>query len=286
MEKTDSSFFMKPKIDFCFKELMQNPDVRKGFLAALLYLPPDEIRETRLLPTHLRKRGREEKLGILDVRIYLNNNTQIDVEIQLSFFKFWEERSIFYLCKMYTDQIEAGDEYKELEKCIHVGILDFELFPEDEEFYSRFHLWEDNRPRLYTDKLEVHVLELPKLNRHQYPETTLLKWARFINAEKKEELEEMAKTDEYIEKAYDQLVHLSADQMKKLEYEEREKAIRDYNHQVKCYWEDGVEAGKKEGIQELGKLVSLLLSQNRIEEIERVTKDEAYREQLYKEFEI
>ena len=205
MEQTDHTFLMKPKIDFCFKELMQNPDVRKGFLAALLQLTPDEIRETKLLPTHLRKERKEE-----------------------------------------------------------------------------------NRPCLYTDKLEVHVLELPKLKKHQYPETTLLKWARFINAEKKEELEKMAKTDEYIEKAYDQLVHLSADQMKKLEYEEREKAIRDYNHQVKCYWEDGMETGRKQGIsqgeEKLGKLISLLISKNRIDEIEQVSGDKEYRDQLYKEF--
>jgi len=34
-EKNDN-FIMLPTVDFCFKELMQNKDVRKGILSALL----------------------------------------------------------------------------------------------------------------------------------------------------------------------------------------------------------------------------------------------------------
>ena len=58
---------------------------------------------------------------------------------------------------------QKGQSYDMLPKCIHVGILDFVLFEEDEEFYSCFHFWEDTRRRMYTDKLEIHILELPKL---------------------------------------------------------------------------------------------------------------------------
>ncbi len=32
-----------------------------------------------------------------------------------------------------------------LEKCIHIGILDFEIFEDTDAFYSRFHLWEGSR---------------------------------------------------------------------------------------------------------------------------------------------
>ena len=41
---------MSPKVDFCFKELMRNSEVRKGFLSAVLELSPEEIEETELLP--------------------------------------------------------------------------------------------------------------------------------------------------------------------------------------------------------------------------------------------
>lgn len=232
-ESITQEFIMKPKVDFCFKELMENSEVRKGFISAVLGIMPEEIEETTLLPTHLRKPGKDDKLGILDVRILLNGNIQLNMEIQVAPFELWAERSLFYLGRMYVEQIKAGEDYDVLKKCIHIGILDFMMFEEDTEFYSRFHIWEDTRRRKYTDKLELHIMELPKLARYEYPETDLIKWARFINAERKEELEMMAKTNEYLGKAYETLTNISADEKKRLEYEAREKAIRDYNHQMK-----------------------------------------------------
>ena len=38
-EKT-TQFLMKPKVDFCFKELMQDEEVRNAFLAAVLGINP------------------------------------------------------------------------------------------------------------------------------------------------------------------------------------------------------------------------------------------------------
>lgn len=255
--KETQDFIMKPKVDFCFKELMEDAEVRKGFLAALLGMPPEEILETILLPTHLRKRYEDDKLGILDVRILLNRGIQLDIEIQVSPFKLWQERSLFYLSKMYVDQIEEGQTYDVLGKCIHIGILDFVLFDEDKEYYSRFHLWEDTKRKMYTDKLEIHILELPKLAEYEYPENELLDWARFINAEQKKEMEAMAKKSEYIEKAYDRLVNISADEQKRLEYEAREKVIRDHIYLIKSNREEGRQEGVLAGIELMKKALKL-----------------------------
>ena len=43
-----SDFLMKPKIDFAFKEIMENEKARTGFLAAVLQLDPKAIKETRI----------------------------------------------------------------------------------------------------------------------------------------------------------------------------------------------------------------------------------------------
>lgn len=236
-----TNFIMKPKVDFCFKELMEFEEVRQGFIAAVLGIEPEEVIKTELLPTHLRVRHNKDKLGILDVRVILNGDVQLDMEIQVAKFLFWRERSLFYLSKMYSDVILTGEGYHVLGKCIHVGILDFILFEEDEEFYSCFHMWEDKRRRKYSDKFEIHIVELPKLAEHEYPETALLKWAKFLNAEKKEEFEMAAKTDPHIQKAYEQLLHMSEDGNKRLIYEARQKAIYDYNTQVYSNWHSGYE---------------------------------------------
>ena len=246
-----NTFIMKPKIDFCFKELMEFAEVRRGFIAAVLGISPEEVVSTELKPTHLRVKHQKDKLGILDVHVILNGEIQIDMEIQVAQFLFWRERSLFYLSKMYSDIILAGEGYQVLEKCIHVGILDFILFEEDEEYYSCFHLWEDKRRRIYSDKLEIHIVELPKLAEREYPETALLKWARFFNAEKKEEFEMVAKTDPHIQKAYDQLLYMSGNEEKRLLYEARQKAINDYNTQMYSNWHDGYSEGEEKKLIEL-----------------------------------
>ena len=255
-----SEFLMKPKIDFAFKEIMSNENARIGFLSAVLQIEPISIKETYLLNTYLRKVHKEDKQGILDVRVSLNNNTEIDIEIQLAELKIWADRSLFYLSKMYTEQIEQGQGYDVLKKCVSISILNFDLFKGETEFYSRFHIIEDTRHILYTDKMEFHVIELPKLPTELKENASdILLWAKFINAEKKEEFDMLATKNPYIKSAYEQLQVISQDKQKRLEYETREKAIRDHNQLMK-------EARKAEAINIAKNLIRLGISLDAIAE--------------------
>jgi len=242
----EQKFIMLPSVDFCFQELMEDEEVRNAFLAAVLGIDLGEIVESRILPSHLRQKDKDDKLGILDVRVLLNNKEQIDIEIQVTASEYWAERTLFYLGKMFTDQLKPGEDYQKLEKCIHVGILNFTLF-DDQEYYSRFHFWSDQGRKMYSDKFEIHTLELPKLAKHEYPETELLKWLQFINAETKEEFEMAAEKSEYIKKAYEDLNRISADEEKRLEYEARERAIRDHQYFSTVYKNTGLKEGRREG---------------------------------------
>ncbi len=243
-----SDFLMKPKIDFAFKEIMESEKARTGFLAAVLKLDPHDIKETHILNSNLRKIYEDDKLGILDVRILLNNDTQIDTEIQLSELKIWADRALFYISRMYTEQIEKGQKYDVLKKCVSISILDFILFDKEPDFYSCFHILEDTRHFVYTDKMEFHVIELPKLpNRLRDDSNSLELWAKFINAEKKEEFDMIAQKDPYIKSAYDRLQVISQDKQMRLEYESREKAIRDHYQFLFEAEQRGRELGKLEG---------------------------------------
>ncbi len=255
-------FLMKPKIDFAFKEIMADEKARTGFLSAVLHLKPEDIKETRILNSYLRKIHEDDKQGILDVRILMNDNTEIDTEIQLSELKVWADRSLFYVSKMYTEQIEQGQKYDVLKKCVNISILDFILFKDETEFYSCFHIREDTRNFLYTDKMEFHVIELPKLPaelKEDYTELEL--WAKFINAERKEEFDMLAEKNPYIDSAYKQLQVISQDKQKRLEYEAREKAVRDYNQGLYEAEQRGIELGEQRGRDAIAKnMVALGLS--------------------------
>ena len=244
-------FLMRPKIDFAFKEVMMDEKARTGFLAAVLGLDPLDIKEARILNPYLRKVHDDDKLGILDVRVLLNNDTEIDTEIQLSTMASWADRSLFYVSKMYVDQIGESEDYNHFKKCVNISILDFTLFKGDAHFYSRFHIWEDTRHIKYTDKMEFHVIELPKLPKGREEENNdVFLWAKFINAETEEEFEMVAARNKYIESAYEHLRVISQDEGKRLEYEARKKAIRDYNQGIWEAKEEGRKEGKEEGRKE------------------------------------
>ena len=57
----------------------------------------------------------------------------------------------------------------------------------------------------------------------------------------------MAKTNEYFDEAYNTLLNLSADEKKRLEYEAREKALKDYNTQISSAEKRGLKAGEEIG---------------------------------------
>ena len=302
-----SEFLMKPKIDFAFKEIMMNEKARIGFLSTMLKLNPKDIKSSQILNTNLRKIHEDEKQGILDVRILMNNNTEIDIEIQLAALSVWADRSLFYISKMYTEQISSGQDYSVFKKCVNISILDFVLFPEEQEFYSCFHIREDTRHTLYTDKMEFHLLELPKLPKElKEDNSNILLWAKFINAERKEDFELLAEKDPYIGSAYQQLQVISQDKQKRLEYETREKAIRDHNQLlleaeqrgillgkqegIRLGKQEGIQLGKQEGMEleakRINRLNALLLQHKRYDDLERSANDREFQHSLLSEYNI
>ena len=239
-------FIMSPKIDFAFKELMRNDYVRKGFLSAVLDINDTLIKSTVLLNTNMPKVHDDEKQSILDVRLTMNDDTEIDIEIQLAYMKAWADRSTFYVSKMLVEQVGINRNYTNIKKCVGISLLDFNYIKETERFHTVFHLREDTESIKYTDVLEIHVVELPKLPQKD-DGTDLYDWIRFIKAKDKEEFEMLAKQNSYLTKAYETLEEISADKQKRLEYDARQKALYDYNTMMI----ESYERGKAERDMEL-----------------------------------
>ena len=98
--------------------------------------------------------------------------------------------------------------------------------------------------------MEIQILELRKLPKELKNDSDILNWMRFLGGKTRREFEAMAKKDEYIEEAYRELEKLSADEQAKLEYEAREKAIRDHNSQMNSALKRGMQRGMEKGIEE------------------------------------
>ncbi|WP_426742575.1 PD-(D/E)XK nuclease family transposase [Mediterraneibacter faecis] len=150
----------------------------------------------------------------------------------------------------------------------------------------------------YTDLMEMHILELSKLPPEEKNETSLLQWMRFLGRKTRKDFEEMAKKNSELEEAYDVLDKLSADEKKRLEYETRQRAIRDYNIGMLTAERRGIEAGRKigmeegrekgrtEGVNRINQLNIELSKLGRTEDILKAAVDKEYQEKLLKEFEL
>ena len=131
--------------------------------------------------------------------------------------------------------------------------LDFVHFPEDNRCYRKIIFCDTKTGEIYTDIMEIHVLELGKLPPEDQNEEGIIRWMRFLNAKSRKELKEMAKQDEYFGEAYEELDRLSADEKKRLEYETRLKYKRDKYAQLHYATRIGREEGQSEMIRSMWK---------------------------------
>ncbi len=128
------------RVDYAFKRLFGvegNEDILIGFLNAVLQSSIDEeITSLHLDDPHLPREQKDDKLSILDLRATLNSGIKINIEIQVRDKKDMIERSLFYWSGMYYSQMTQGMKYTELRPTICINIVDFILFPEEQEFHS------------------------------------------------------------------------------------------------------------------------------------------------------
>ncbi len=71
--------------------------------------------------------------------VRLQDGTRVDIELQVREQKYWVKRNLFYLAKMYTEGLRAGEEYERLRKCIVISVLDFSL-TEGEQYHCAYRL--------------------------------------------------------------------------------------------------------------------------------------------------
>lgn len=234
--------FIPPKSDIAFKELMRCEEVRRQFISDVLGIPLEEIKSVRLENTFLSRRSRKEKESILDVRILLNDNSEINVELQIRRLAYWDKRSLFYLSKMYTEGLFTGQRYDRLKKCIVISILDF-AGDENPGYYKVYHL-RDQEGRLYSDQFEVHVIELNK----ELTGNKLDDWIRLFRVESEKELDAVQSGNAGVMRAVEEVRTMNLRKMFRTLYEARLKAQRDQWAIEEAIKEDSMAAGLAEGM--------------------------------------
>lgn len=277
--------------DFAFQTVLRNKKVLKGLLSAILQIPAGEIEKIELVDPVVHGDFLGDKTGILDIRIHLNGSRKINIEMQVLPFPYWEERSLFYLCKMFVEDLKKGTGYGNLETCIHIGILKYNLF-ENSDFYSEIGLLDVKTGRLYSDKISLRVLQLNQLEKatEQQRKSELYLWAKMISADDWEVLEMLAKKNAYIGEAVKELEKINSDPVKRYEYLCREKKELDENT-IRNYFmeigrDEGIAKGEAKSEARYSRLILKLSEAGELDKIVRAASDPEFLDQLYLKYGI
>ncbi len=252
---SDEKITVKLTNNYAFQKIFKNAKIVKGFLMALLNLKEYEIKKIEISDPFTLGENNEEKEGILDIKLVLNQNRKINIEMQNTYQDDWTERSLFYNCRMFTDGFQKGHPYGELPPCIHVGILNFNQMISP-NYYHKFYLMDEKTKEIYSRKFQFHMLELKKLKyaKEKQQRKPLYQWAKLIAAQTWEELEQESKGNKYMERALEEMIKISQDEMERYLYLREEMAESDRVSQIQSAKRIGHKEGKKEG--EILKLIT------------------------------
>ena len=168
----------------------------------------------------------DNKEFVLDLAVIINNVLFLNVEMQVYHEAFWKERALSYTCRSF-DQLNHGEKYGQVLPVVHVGFLNYSLFPEYPEFFANYELANTSSPNysyLYSDKLRISVVDLTQIELATEGDKNhdIDLWARVFTATTWEEIEMLAQNNEYLKEAVSGVRQLTEDEKIRQQCQARE----------------------------------------------------------------
>jgi len=220
---------LDPKLDVVFKmQFAEKVDLLIDLINAVRSDAPPvmalEIRNPQITAEEL-----EGKHIVLDILAQDAIGAYYNVEMQTNRHAGWQARSVYYLARALSAQLDAGEGYARLQPVVGVHLLDFDLFPtEPDVALWTFEMRARQRHRvLLDDSMELNVIELPKADR-LYPHTSsvLAQWVAYFKHWHEESVMQQIQHPP-VQKAYQHLRALSGDELARHQAFVRERAMRD-----------------------------------------------------------
>lgn len=241
--------------DYLFRAVLQsNNKALKGLICALLHLSEQEVFSVEITNPIVLGESVENKEFRLDINVILNNNTLINLEMQIANKLNWRERSVMYLCRSF-DQLNHGQNYTEVKPVIHIGFLDYSLFEKCPEFYASYKFINIKNYQKYSDSLTLYVVDLSHIDlaTEEDKRYHIHEWARLFKATTWEEIRMIASKDEYLKEASQTMFRMSADDLVRKRCRDREEYYQDLRNyeRVIAEREEKIERDRIEHEQDL-----------------------------------
>lgn len=193
--------FISPLYDRMFTAIFGDPGnigITRAFLKALLDIPGEDFRDLKVINPALPPLFNRGKKGIVDIRLTAKSGRIIHIEMQVKKSADLNSRVLFYAARLLGDQLKEGDDYRKMRQVISIVICDHKLAETDPSYMSVYEL-RSRKNNLFTNLLQVVILELPKLPREA--DSPAWPWLRFLKCKSLEECEMLAKKHPEVEEA-------------------------------------------------------------------------------------
>ena len=161
-----------------------NERALRSLLSSLLSMPENEIKKIEILNPMQYNESFDTKLTVLDLKLHLNDNRFVLVEMQVRRFEHWTNRTLLYACRGIVEQSRGeGFRYDGLQSVIQIAIMDHTLFPDHRRFFTKYELQDDEGYR-FSDKLQFYVMDLKAIDEAEEheKENGLVDWAEAFSA--------------------------------------------------------------------------------------------------------
>ena len=247
---------ISPRVDFAFKLIFEShKDLLMGLINAIVS-KEDQVQDIVVKNPYTSKKVKSHKFGVLDIKAQNVTGTWYNIEVQVAEDLAYDRRALYYWSKVYADQLQAGEPYKNLQKTISIHVLNFNVL-EEESYHNIFHITNDKTGKWLSNMMELHFIELPKVSEDLGQiKTALDRWAVFLaRAEKytREDLPIALSEDRLIQKAMGVLESTYLNEEQRETYEGRLKWLRDEQSIIltkeKKAFDRGIQKGIEKGME-------------------------------------
>ena len=243
--------YLNPLIDYIFKKIFgdeKHKEILISFLNSLeIESQGRKIVDLQILNNANEKRFKRDKFSILDIKAKLDNGDLVNIEVQILPYDNMLQRTMYYWAKLYSDQLNQGEDYGALNNTVVVNVLGYNQFSH-KKIHSVYQIRDKESGEKLGDFLEIHFLETRKIEESQQEINEDLKgWLLFLSDPENQRLMRLGKEKEEMEKAINLLEELSRSREERAIAEEREKALRDELSFRKAALDKGLREGRAEG---------------------------------------
>ena len=250
--------------DYMFRVVLQRDhDTLVRLICSVLHIPIEDVEDVTIENPITPGEAIDEKEYRLDIFVSLNNNTYINIEMQVINYNNWPLRSLAYLCRKF-DQLHVGEDYSQIKPVYQVGFLDFDLFDDHPEFFARYQMRNAEDNYLYTDKFNLLVVSLNQINLATAEDKSfgIDTWARLFKARTWEEIKMITRDNPTMNSTAESIYMSNADENIRELCRRRQDAIAHEEFQKKLIQQQADEIAS---LTDQVSYLQMLLKKNNIE---------------------